>query len=328
VPGPAGVDSIYGGEDGAPAAAAAPPGASPPADAGEQRPRGRIVGRTALVGWPWWTAFAALLAGFVFAAFGSLFVDIPAAILGVHLVASNLPPGIELGDTAVQELAFVLAAVLFAYIGAGTVRAWQFGLRRPRVPWRQAVLAIPLTYIIFFLFDLIWAEILNVNEKEKLLETLGANEGVALLILSAALTCVLAPACEEFLFRGFFFRAMSNWRGSWPAAVITGLVFGAVHAGSAPVVDLVPLAFLGFALCLLYRETGSLYPCIGVHALNNSIAFASLEGWSVGDALLLIAAVMATLVALGLLLRRVGLIGDEPVSEGLANGARAAASMG
>ena len=46
----------------------------------------------------------------------------------------------------------------------------------------------------------------------------------------------------------------------WPAAIITGLVFGGVHAGSAPVVDLVPLAGLGFGLCLLYRYTGSLYP--------------------------------------------------------------------
>ena len=52
-----------------------------------------------------------------------------------------------------------------------------------------------------------------------------------------------------------------------------------MHAGSAPALDLVPLAALGFGLCLLYRYTGSLYPCIVAHSLNNSIAFASLEGW-------------------------------------------------
>ncbi len=71
---------------------------------------------------------------------------------------------------------------------------------------------------------------------------LGANEGTALLLLSAALTCVVAPICEEFLFRGFVFTALRNWRGIWPAAVITGLAFGAVHIGSAPALDLVPLA--------------------------------------------------------------------------------------
>ena len=53
-----------------------------------------------------------------------------------------------------------------------------------------------------------------------------------------------------------------------------------MHVGSAPALDLVPLAGLGFGLCLLYRYTGSLYPSIVAHSLNNSIAFCSLEHWS------------------------------------------------
>jgi membrane protease YdiL (CAAX protease family) len=262
--------------------------------------------------WPPWAAFAALLGAFALAVVGALFVDIPASLLGVRVMSSTLPPGLELADTVVQDAAFVASAVLFAHVGVRTVRAWHFGLRPPQVPWRRALLAIPLTYLTFFLFDVIWAELLNVNEKEKLLETLGANEGVALLLLSAALTCVMAPICEEFLFRGFFFRALSNWRGKWPAAVITGVVFGGVHAGSAPVVDLVPLAFLGFALCVLYSATGSLYPCIAVHALNNCIAFGSLEGWWWWQVVLLIGAAMGVLVLLALSLKRAGVIDDEP----------------
>jgi CAAX protease family protein len=280
-----------------------------------ERPRARVVGLTALVGWPWWTAFAGVLAGFVFAVIGGLFVDIPAALLGVQINStSDLPPGLTLADTAVQEAAFVAAAVLFAHVGVRTVRAWQFGLRKPRVAWRRVAVAIPLTYVAFFAFNIAWATLFNVNEKEKLLETLGANEGVALLILSAALTCVMAPVCEEFLFRGFFFRALANWRGAWPAALITGFVFGLVHVGSAPAIELVPLGVLGFLLCLLYRATGSLYPCIGVHALNNCIAFADLEGWTPGQGVLLVAIVMSTLVALLLVLTRMGVIGDDPLT--------------
>lgn len=290
-------------------------GAGPAGGEPEHRPLARAAGRTPLVGWPWWTALGALFGGYVLAVLGGLVVDIPAALLGVHVTSSsNLPPGLELADTFVQDAAFVGAAVLFAHVGVRTVRAWQFGLRPPRIPWRRTLVAIPLTYLAFFVFDVIWAEILNVSEKEKLLETLGANEGAALLILSAALTCVMAPVCEEFLFRGFFFRAMSNLRGPWVGALITGLVFGLVHVGSAPAVDLLPLAFLGFALCVLYRTTGSLYPCIGVHALNNCIAFASLEGWTLGQGVLLVLAVAATLVAIAVALRRVGIIGDEPPS--------------
>ena len=59
----------------------------------------------------------------------------------------------------------------------------------------------------------------------------------------------------------------------WPAAIITGLVFGAIHAGSAPAGFLCRSPFFGFVLCLLYWRTGSLYPCIALHALNNSLAF-------------------------------------------------------
>jgi membrane protease YdiL (CAAX protease family) len=90
---------------------------------------------------------------------------------------------------------------------------------------------------------------------------------------------VVAPICEELLFRGFIFSALRNWRGPWPAALITGVLFGAVHGLSAPAQDLLPLAFLGFVLCLIYQQTGSLYPCIVLHLLNNSIAFGADEHW-------------------------------------------------
>ena len=36
------------------------------------------------------------------------------------------------------------------------------------------------------------------------------------------------------------------------------------------------LAFLGFALSWVYEETGSIYPTMAIHALNNALAFALL----------------------------------------------------
>ena len=87
-------------------------------------------------------------------------------------------------------------------------------------------------------------------------------------------------------------------------------MFGAVHAGSAPALDLVPLAALGFGLCLLYRYTGSLYPCIVAHSLNNSIAFASLEGWGWQAPVLMVASLVG-IGALVLVAKRVGVISAE-----------------
>ena len=159
-------------------------------------------------------------------------------------------------------------------------------------------------------FSVIWGSAFHA-EKEKVLEQLGAGESTTLLVLSAGLTCVVAPICEEFLFRGFIFTALRNWCGTWPAAVITGVVFGAVHAGSAPLIDLVPLAGLGFGLCLLYRYTGSLYPCFAAHSLNNSLAFGSLEGWGWQIPVLMLTS-LALIGLLALTLVRLGVITPEP----------------
>jgi uncharacterized protein len=259
--------------------------------------------------WPVWTGFAVLLAALVLAAVGALIVDIPAIVLGVEVSSNHTPPGLELGDTVVQDLAFVLTAVLFARLGARKARSWQFGFRP--TPPRRAARLVGLLVLGFLLFSAVWALALDLNTKEKLLEQLGANETIVLLALSALLTTVIAPICEETLFRGYIFAALSKWRGWLPAAVLTGVLFGGVHVGSAPVADLVPLAVLGFALCVLYRRTGSLYPCIAAHSLNNSLAFGALEGW-VWQIPLLMGGALVTIWVVALGARRVGLISAAP----------------
>jgi uncharacterized protein len=65
-------------------------------------------------------------------------------------------------------------------------------------------------------------------------------------------------------------------------------VFGGVHAGGTEPVFLVPLAILGFMLCVVRERTGSLLPCIALHAINNALAFGIAEEWSGGAILLLL----------------------------------------
>ena len=254
--------------------------------------------------WSPWFAPLALIAGLVVATVGSLIIDIPAAALGVDVNARNLPPGLVIADTAVQDAGFVAVAIFFAQVGGRAVAAAMFGLRPTRF-WR-AVRLVVLTLVAFLLFSFIWTKLFQ-TEEEDLLKKLGTDKGAVLLVLSAALTCVVAPLCEEFLFRGFIFTALRNWRGVWPAAVITGVLFGGVHAGSAPALDLVPLAVLGLGLCLLYRATSSLYPCIAAHCVNNSLAFGSLENWG-WQIPVLMASSLLVLGSIALALTRAGVI--------------------
>src|SRR3954471_11783233 len=224
--------------------------------------------------WAPWTAPVALVAGFAVAIFGYIVIGAIAGAAGADM--DNLPAGVDIAATVIQDAALVGSAIVFARLAARP-RPAQFGLRPTRF-WRATGLIV-LTWVGFFAFSAIWVAALGITERDDLPDQLGADNGTVALIAVMILVCVVAPVCEEVFFRGYFFTALRNWKGVWPAAIITGLVFGAIHAGSAPVGYLVPLAVFGFGLCLLYWKTGSLYPCIALHAINNSIAFGVTQSW-------------------------------------------------
>ena len=91
------------------------------------------------------------------------------------------------------------------------------------------------------------------------------------------LIVIAAPFSEEIFFRGFIFGGLRN-RLSFPvAAVFSGVIFGLFHYTGPDSIAVVPqLALFGFALAWLYEETGSIYPPMAVHAVNNALAFAIL----------------------------------------------------
>jgi membrane protease YdiL (CAAX protease family) len=247
--------------------------------------------------WPPWTAPVALIAGFAVAIFGYILIGAIAGLAGADV--NHLPAGVDIAATVVQDAALIGSALMFARM-TGRPRPAQFGLRPAPVGSSAGWLA--LTWFGFFLFSVIWVAALGIHERDNLPDQLGADKSTLAMLAVAGLVCVVAPVAEEVFFRGYFFTALRNWKGVWPAAIITGVVFGAIHAGSAPVGYLVPLAVFGFGLCLLYWKTGSLYPCIVLHALNNSLAFGVSQHWGWQIPVLM----LASLAVIALLMRAVG----------------------
>ncbi|HEX4109584.1 MAG TPA: CPBP family intramembrane glutamic endopeptidase [Solirubrobacteraceae bacterium] len=253
--------------------------------------------------WPWWSGVLALALGLVAAVIGELIIYIPAIAAGAN--AQHPSAGIELASTVVQDGCFVGAAVWCAWRLGGAATSWGFGLRPTNV--RRAVLLVIALLVAFFAFNAAWGALLNLGSDKQLLNQLGVKRAASLKAGAAILVCVIAPMCEETLFRGYMFTALRNWRGLWPAVLITGVIFGLVHGASSPAGDLLPLALLGAGLCLLYWRTGSLYPGIAAHSINNSIAFGVGVGWS-WQIPLLTGGSLAAIAAAALMLRRAGVI--------------------
>jgi membrane protease YdiL (CAAX protease family) len=112
-------------------------------------------------------------------------------------------------------------------------------------------------------------------------EDIGGDLGIGnpntLIAVTAVLEIVLlAPVSEELFFRGFLFAGLRSKWTFWPAAIVSGLIFGLVHAPTG-VTAAIPLAALGFALCWLYEQTGSVWPCMIAHGINNGLAVALIH---------------------------------------------------
>ena len=225
--------------------------------------------------WPAWAAWVSLLAAFGAALFFAVIIGVVAVPFGATL--DNPPPSVNLLATFAQDGCMIGAALFFARTVAPP-RPWQFGLRPTTV--RTALTYIVGGYLAFFVFSFVWLQLIGQPDtSDDIAQQLGANKSTVASIFVALLVCVAAPLTEEFFFRGWFFGAMRNWRGVWPAAVVTGIVFGGVHVTGSPIAFIVPLAFFGAVLCLIYERTGSLYPCIALHCVNNSIALGSSLHW-------------------------------------------------
>lgn len=103
-------------------------------------------------------------------------------------------------------------------------------------------------------------------------EVINAQGGAHLAALGVS-TLLIAPVCEEVFHRGFVFTTLLHRCGFVPAALMSGLLFGALHFALP---QFLPLSFLGFTLAWVYYRSRSLWLPIVLHALFNAFNFVML----------------------------------------------------
>ncbi len=176
-----------------------------------------------------------------------------------------------LAGTVIQDVGLVAVAVAMAAAFGRPVAA-DFGLRPTAA--KKAVLLTAAALVCFYGVSALYERVVNPGGEQDVVETLGVDRGIGYLLGAAVLVVIIAPFAEEIFFRGFFYRALRNRLSTAGAATIAAVVFGLVHFSGTDTVPLLPmLAFLGLLFCLLLEWTGSLYPGIALHAINNAIAF-------------------------------------------------------
>lgn len=167
---------------------------------------------------------------------------------------------------ALTDVTLVSVALAFAS-RVEPPQPWQFGLRETSlalaakadlIAYGCLVAASAAYYLLFGPF--------TVNAGSTV--STGASTG---LIIGAVL---LAPLAEEFFFRGFVYGTLRRALSWERAAFLTTAMFVSVHwLSHYPLWALVPIAFFSVASCLVYECTGSIWPCIALHAANNASLF-------------------------------------------------------
>ena len=218
--------------------------------------------------WPAWYAgvgfLVALIATFIA-------VGIVAAATGASTDDENST--FTVVATFLQGVIFVGTAVLFASF-VRRPRPQHFGLRPTRF-W-PAVGWATLGIVSFYILAAVYTAVVQPDAEQTVAQDLGADQGTLGMIAAGFMVICVAPVAEEIFFRGFFYRALRTRYSVLGAALIGGGLFGVIHydfSGAEALLILPPLAVLGFVFCLVLERTGSLYPVIALHALNNAIAF-------------------------------------------------------
>jgi membrane protease YdiL (CAAX protease family)/sugar lactone lactonase YvrE len=125
-----------------------------------------------------------------------------------------------------------------------------------------------LTVVLYLAFNIFYSAVITEPHQQDIAKGFGTIPIQVLLIV------VAAPVSEEICFRGMLFGGLREKLPRIVAALICGLIFGALHALTG-VTAVPPLIVFGFLLALLYERTGSILPGMILHMLNNIVALAS-----------------------------------------------------
>jgi membrane protease YdiL (CAAX protease family) len=206
----------------------------------------------------------AIIAGFIagLLALTAAFV----AITGIRS-RSQLPVSFAVGAIAMQGFV-MLGAVWLAGLKRRGYTWAGIGLVRTTSGWVAAAVGLFVVLrVVVVLVAALMAQFGFTSTQAQAIAPEGFSWAGAIGMLVFAGFAV--PIAEEIFFRGVLYRWMRDKWGVAVGALVSGIVFGAAHLEPATAV---PAMILGIALALIFEKSGSLWPGIIIHILNNATA--------------------------------------------------------
>lgn len=211
-----------------------------------------------VVGWP-------VLAG----------VSVGATVLALRLVARDWARGhtADVGAIALLEAYLALLAVLALCFGGPRGLSLRLGFRL--LSYRQlgwAVVGWAVTFSVGGALTFAFAQLTRQQPQSNAVDVLKISFDPLFVALVVPTVSLLAPACEELLFRG----ALFGWLRGHVPLVAAVAASAAVFAGAHLILPLFPYFFVfGIVAALVYQRTGSTIVTFVMHAGQNTLAVAA-----------------------------------------------------
>jgi membrane protease YdiL (CAAX protease family) len=166
---------------------------------------------------------------------------------------------------------FALFLGVLLLIVRGLPKRELLALRRPD-SWPRAIAYMFGGLVVVWVVSLALSPFLDAGEEQGIVPEEWDSDRIGAFLAFGVVATFVAPFVEELIFRGAGFGLLAPY-GQWVAIVGTGILFGLWHG---LVVALPVLAGFGIVLGWLRYATGSIYPCMILHAVFNGIAIASV----------------------------------------------------
>jgi len=175
----------------------------------------------------------------------------------------------DLGAILVAEAYLaLLAALLLAF---GGPRGLRDRLRFRFTSFADLAVALMLWFAALFVGGLVTAALTPLfgQPRSNTVAILGQSFDPLFVVVIVPTVCLLAPVCEELLFRGVLYGWLAGYLPVWLAVIVTAAVFAGAHL----LPQLFPVLFVfGLAATFVRARTDSTLNSFAMHATQNTIA--------------------------------------------------------